>query len=215
MDGIYNGAAVKVGVGACYVNGQKGIVSAVVEEGLCEFVQFFRPAGTPYGVLVWFEGFGYGGGDVLRDGSGNKPAENGAASYRADAAVGFEKRYDSRRGKGVKSIGSYAACGKVGEGTCECLKGLGVGRDDAVVFIAFASRARSSVSGCVGEEVVDISRDCFDVGGLDGGVGGGGWQGAGGVVWEKLREFGLNLVFTCECGWSLQDFEGLGKVVVV
>ena len=90
LDGLYDGAVVEVGEGGGDIYGQQGIVRAVVEEGLCELVEFFRTGGASYRVLVWFEGSGYCRGDVLGNGGGDDAAEDGAARNGANAAVGFE-----------------------------------------------------------------------------------------------------------------------------
>ena len=92
--------------------------------------------------------------------------------------------------------------------------GVGVVRYDSEVFVSFAGRAGAAVSGGVAEYFVDVVVDFGDVVGVDGGVDG--WWGVGLVVgvWEQLGEFRCDLGFGGEGRGALEDFEGLGELVV-
>ena len=77
-----------------------------------------------------------------------------------------------------------------------------VGCYDAVVFVAFASGARSTVPWDVSEDVVDVVSDLFSVVGADE-CSSGRWR-----LWpmvvllEKSRELRLYLLFERECMWA-------------
>ena len=70
-----------------------------------------------------------------------------------------------------------------------------VGYDDAVVFVAFASWARSTMSWDVREDVVDVVSNLFGVVGAHGRDSGRWRLWPMVVLLEKCREFGLYLLF--------------------
>ena len=140
---------------------------------------------------------------------------NGTASDWADAAVGFEEWDDTGEGECVEG-GRVDSCGgEVGENFGEGVEGVGVGGDDAVVFVTFAGRTGAAVFRSVSECAPNVSGHFFGHVGGDGGVGwfGDGWAVV--VVFEELWELGLDLWLCRELWWALEDFEGLGKFVVV
>ena len=70
-----------------------------------------------------------------------------------------------------------------------------VGYDDAVVFVAFASWARSTMPWDVREDVVDVVSNLFGVVGASGGGSGRWWLWPVVVLLEERREFRLYLLF--------------------
>ena len=80
----------EVGEGCGDVDGKYGVVVVVVEECLCELVEFFSSRGASDGILVWLESRGNGRGYLLGNSGGGYPTENGAACDGSDAAVGLE-----------------------------------------------------------------------------------------------------------------------------
>ena len=95
LNGLYDGAVVEVGESGSNVDGEEGVVGALVEEGLGELVEFLRAGGASDGVLVWCYCFGYFRGDVLGYGSGYDATGDGAARDGADVAVGFKEWYNA------------------------------------------------------------------------------------------------------------------------
>ena len=82
----------------------------------------------------------------------------------------------------------------------------------SVRIVRLPGRGRGA--GGVAENFVDVVVDFGDVVGVDGGVDG--WWGVGLVVgvWEQFGEFRCDLGFGGEGRGALEDFEGLGELVV-
>ena len=56
------------------INRENGVVGAVVQESLGEFVEFFGASRSAYCVLVWLHSCGNVRRDLLGDGAGDDPA---------------------------------------------------------------------------------------------------------------------------------------------
>ena len=73
-EGLYDGSMVEIGESRGDINRENGVVGAVVEEGLAEFVELFGASWSANCILVWFECCGNVGCDLLGDGAGDDPA---------------------------------------------------------------------------------------------------------------------------------------------